>query len=121
MASLEILEDYLERGLNLFINCPFFSPDILPEGHQKGLDLGFAHGEVARHRARLLGLLGHHWPIGEGMRVLIGSALLRILVELLLDEVLVLLPEGGAIGRLGDSLILGQQVVEVQLPFLHSL
>ena len=53
------------------------------------------------------------------MRVLIGAAMLWVLVELLVNEVLIVLFERGAIGRIGDSFILGQQVVKVQLLFLH--
>ena len=53
------------------------------------------------------------------MRVLIGPAVLWVLVELLVNEVLIVLFERGAIGRIGDSFILGQQVVKVQLLFLH--
>jgi len=41
------------------------------------------------------------------MRVLIGAAMLWVLVELLVNEVLIVLFERGPIGRIGDSFILG--------------
>jgi hypothetical protein len=55
------------------------------------------------------------------VRILIGAALLRVLVKLLIDEVLVVLTERRVVGSLRDALVFGEEVVEVQFLFLHSL
>jgi hypothetical protein len=55
------------------------------------------------------------------MRVLICSTMLRILIEFLINIALISLFERRSIGRVRDPLVFCQEMVKVQLLFLHSL
>ena len=106
MHSLEILEEHSEGGLHLLIDRPLFSPNVFSEGHQEGLDFGLAHREVAvgRPGLRVAADCDSFW---ERVGVLVSATVLRVLVELLVDEVLVALSGRRVVGGLGYALVLG--------------
>ena len=74
----------------MLVDCSFLCFDIISEGHQEGFALGLAHVEVAGDGSCLSLLDGAvDGSVGQGEGILIGSAFLGVLVELLIDVVLV--------------------------------
>jgi hypothetical protein len=122
MAALEILVELPERVLPLLRHSPLLSAEFLLEGEEELLDLGLAHHEVASE----VGGGGGGVVLAGGVELLLRLVVGRVglvglaLVELLLDLRLPHRLDEPAV-LVGVPLVLGEQVVEVQLLFLHSL
>lgn len=115
MAALEVLVDGLDGGLAVQGHRALLAFELVPDAEEELLDLGLAHGEVAPEAGGGLRVV-----LAGGLRGLLGLVG-AVLVELLLDlRVVGGLVVPAVLLRLDwVALVLGEEVVEVQLLFLH--